>query len=119
MRNRNLTVAELLKANELLTQVREKLDALSLGNPDLLFAYRRKIYKELSYDERDKSMVRRRLKKAKRLEQAGLCAACNRPLEEKYVVLDRLNAAGGYTPENTRLICQACDVTTQESRRYA
>jgi hypothetical protein len=39
---------------------------------ELLFAYRRKVYKELICDERDKPMVRRRLKSLKREEQGGI-----------------------------------------------
>jgi hypothetical protein len=39
-------------------------------------------------------------------------------LPERYCVLDRAAAAKGYTPENTRLICQACDVKSQASRGY-
>jgi hypothetical protein len=75
--------------------------------------------KELTYDERDKPMVRRRLKAAKRREQSGICPLCKNPLPDKYRVLDRFVAAAGYTAENTQLICQDCDVKTQASRGYA
>jgi hypothetical protein len=34
-------------------------------------------------------------------------------------VLDRLQAVDGYTPENTRLICNECDKKVQRERRYA
>jgi len=119
MPNRRLTVEELTKANAFLETVRTRLLELAAGDTDLLFAYRRKVYKELIYDERDKPMVRRRLKSAKREEQAGICPQCNNPLPEKYCVLDRFVAAAGYTTENTRLICQNCDVKTQAARGYA
>lgn len=109
----------MVKANKLLTQIRSKLEALSKGDKDLLFAYRRKVYKELTYDERSKPMARRKLKAQKRKEQRGLCAVCGTELPEKYAVLDRLNAADGYTSGNTRLIHQECDVAHQESKRYA
>lgn len=119
MANRRLSPDELAQANALLDEIRAKLLQLSQGDRDLLFAYRRKIYKELTYDERGKPMYRRRLKDLKRLEQNGLCALCGTELPGKYVVLDRFNAADGYTPENTRLIHQHCDVQVQQSRSYA
>ncbi len=119
MPNRRLSIEKLEKANALLAEVRAKLEALSGGDKDLLFAYRRKVYKELTYDERDKPMVRRKLKDQKRKEQRGLCVICKEPLPGKYTVLDRLRAVDGYTRENTRLIHQACDVKHQESKGYA
>jgi len=119
MPNRQLSPAELLEARALLDEIRSKLTALSRGDADLLFAFRRKIYKELTYDERDKPMVRRKLKDQKWKQQRGLCAICNGPLPESYCVLDRLNAADGYTSENTRLIHQECDVKHQASKGYA
>lgn len=119
MANRQLTQDELIQANSLLAEVRQRIEVLSGGDTDLLFAYRRKIYKELSYDERSKPMVRRKLKDQKWKSQRGLCALCGKELPEKYTVLDRLNAADGYTTENTRLIHQQCDVEHQASKGYA
>ena len=119
MANRQLTTAELEQANELLVEIRTKLEAMSRGDKDLLFAYRRKIFKELTYDERSKPMVRRKLKDQKWKEQRGLCAICGNDLPERYTVLDRLNAADGYTKKNTRLIHQECDVKHQEEKGYA
>jgi 5-methylcytosine-specific restriction endonuclease McrA len=119
MPNRKLNADEVAAANELLARIRAELAALSTGDSDLLFAFRRKIYKELSYDERDKPMVRRRLKRLKRQEQGGLCPVCNELLPDTYVVLDRFNAADGYTAENTRLIHQDCDRKVQAQRGYA
>jgi hypothetical protein len=119
MSNRRLTIEELTHANLLLDEVRARLLGLAAGEADLLFALRRKIYKELIYDERDKPIVRRRLKAAKRKAQGGNCPLCNAPLPDRYCVLDRFEAAAGYTVENTRLICQACDVKVQAARGYA
>ena len=119
MANRMLNPEELKKANALLDEVRGRLRDLCAGDPELLFAYRRKIYKELSYDERSKPMDRRKLKAQKRRDQGGLCPLCQKLLPEKYCVLDRFGASAGYTAENTRLICPACDATIQSSRRYA
>jgi hypothetical protein len=61
---------------------------------------------------------RRRLKELKRREQGGICPLCKKPLPKRYCVLDRTAAAKGYTPENTRLLCQACDVKSQASKGY-
>jgi hypothetical protein len=119
MPNRNLTLDELESARALLKDVRERLAALAAGDAELLFAYRRKIAKELGYDERSGPMVRRKLKAQKREEQGGLCARCREELPEKYVVLDRITASKGYTTENTRLICEKCDREVQAERRYA
>ncbi len=104
MPNRNLTKEELGIANELLAKLGGKLISLSEDDLSLLFAYRRKIAKELVYDERGKPMHRKMLKARKMGEQSGKCAICLKLLPEKYAVLDRLDAMGGYTPENTRLI---------------
>ena len=119
MANRNLNSEELDSANDLLDQIRAKLESLAGNDAELLFAYRRKIYKELTYDERGKPTARRKLKEQKRVEQNNLCSICNEPLPLKYAVLDRFNAAEGYTSKNTRLIHQDCDTKVQESRGYA
>ncbi|MHC2435305.1 hypothetical protein [Bradyrhizobium sp. USDA 4451] len=118
MPNRMLTPAELERARALLVEIRERLTALAGEDSELLFAYRRKIAKELIYDERSPPMARRRLKVQKRVEQEGRCARCREPLPEKYVVLDRIEASRGYMAANTRLICEKCDREVQEERRY-
>ena len=118
MGNPRLTVEQLEIVRALLVEIRAKLNVVSGGDADLLFAFRRKVYKELVYDERSKPAVRKRLKAVKRLEQGGKCPKCKKPLPERYVVLDRLHAVSGYTPENTRLICQECDITIQTERRF-
>ena len=102
----------------LLAELRAKLEKLSAGDPSLLFAYRRKIAKELQYDERGKPNHRRLLKARKMGEQGGKCDICPNPLPEKYAVLDRLNGMAGYTVENTRLLCPDCDTRIQKERGY-
>lgn len=119
MANRILTKDELGKAAEFLIEINARLAALSGGDPDLLFAFRRKIAKQLTYGERSGPMARRKLKAQKRKEQNDCCAMCKRPLPEKYAVLDRFEAAKGYNAENTRLICEPCDRKTQAERGYA
>jgi hypothetical protein len=118
MPNRNLTPDELLKANTLLAEVRSRLAGLSGGDRDLLFAYRRKIVKELGYDERGKPIHRIKLKAFKFGEQGGKCAHCGEQFPEKYTVLDRKNAADGYTADNTELIHAECDRKRQAAKRY-
>ena len=120
MANRILNKDELAKANALLDRLRLELSSLSGGDPELLIAYRRKVAKMLTYDERDNPMARRKLKVQKRREQNGLCAICGRELPPTYAVLDRLGApTRDYTPENTRLICEPCDRKVQASHGYA
>lgn len=118
MSNRRLNAEELEKARSLLDEVRLRLDELSCGDRELLFAYRRKIAKELTYDERSGPIQRRKLKRAKFKQQNGLCSICQKELPHKYTVLDRLNAIDGYTEENTHLIHQECDIEIQKSRGY-
>ncbi len=119
MPNRTLDASELALASELLAEIRSRLADLAAGDPELLFAYRRKIAKQLQYDERSNPMARRVLKARQRKAQGGLCAICSEPLPEKYAVLDRVVASQGYTPTNTRLICERCDRKVQDERRYA
>ena len=119
MPNRRLSPEELARASILLNEMRDRLRDLAAGDAELLFAYRRKLYKELTYDERDKPTVRRRLKALKRKEQGGICPLCEKPLPTNYCVLDRFVAAAGYTVGNTRLICKECDAKTQAARGYA
>src|SRR5206468_10185483 len=104
MANRNLNLDELKRANELLSEIRRKLVELAGADPLLLFAYRRKIVKELGYDERGKPGIRAKLKALKWGQQAGKCAHCSEELPLRYAELDRKNAPDGYTVENTELV---------------
>lgn len=118
MPNRNLNADELKHANELLANIRERLTSLAGGDPLLLFAYRRKVVKELGYDERGKPGVRAQLKALKWGQQNGKCAECGDELPLKYSELDRKNAADGYTVENTELVHAKCHQARQASKRY-
>jgi hypothetical protein len=119
MPNRRLSQAELdCLFAPFVTRVREQLQQLSSGDPELLWALRRKLAKELSYDERGKPMHRKLLKAQKRGQQKNQCAICASELPDKNAVLDRVEAMKGYTTENTRLLCPACDVAVQEQRGY-
>ena len=120
MPTRKLTEEELGRVRPLLEQVRQSLKDLSGGDSELLFAYRRKLTKELSYDERSKPSQRKTLKRRKLIDQHGKCATCGNPLPPAALgaVLDRLNAMDGYTDANTRLICRDCDITIQRQRGF-
>jgi hypothetical protein len=119
MPNRQLTSHELeTLALPLLKEMRSKLATLSRGDQHLLWALRRKIAKELVYDERRKPAHRIALKKRKRKEQNNLCAICKEALPPSGAILDRFEAMGGYTASNTRLLCPTCDVNVQSQRAY-
>jgi hypothetical protein len=87
MPNRNLKPDELEMARALLHDIREKLTTLAGDDPELLFAYRRKIAKQLIYDERSALTIRRKLNSQKRREQSGLCASRTRFTPEKLLAL--------------------------------
>lgn len=118
MPNRNLDPDELKRANLLLDEIRTKIDALASGDSLLKFAYRRKIYKELVYDERGKPMARRQLKLLKWGLQKGKCAHCDLDMELAYSELDRQNAVEGYSLENTELIHANCHRIRQAAKAY-
>ncbi len=119
MPNRQLTESEMHNLfRPLLDEVRGQLQRLSGGDEALHWALRRKLTKELSYDERGKPRWRRQLKAAKRREQNGRCAICSQELPDQNVVLDRFEAMTGYTTENTRLLCRDCDYRVQASRGF-
>lgn len=118
MANRNLSSEELILAHSLLDEIRGKLDALAAGDVNLLFAYRRKIYKELNYLERGKPMARRKVKLQKFDQQNGKCAHCNAEMKISYSELDRKNAADGYTIENVDLVHAECHRARQAAKGY-
>jgi hypothetical protein len=116
MPNRQLTSDELAHLfTPLIAKVRSRLLHLARGDKDLHWALRAK---ELTYDERSGPGERRKLKRLKSKEQDNKCALCKRELPPSYNTLDRLEAMKGYTPENTQLICQTCDIETQKHRGY-
>jgi hypothetical protein len=118
MPNRNLNQDELKRANELLAEIRKRLESLAAGDPLLLFAYRRKVVKELGYDERDKPGARAKLKAMKWGLQGGKCAHCSGDLELKYSELDRKSAPAGYTVKNTELVHAKCHQARQAQKGY-
>ena len=118
MPNRRLTKEELELFAPLLENVRARLRKLAQDDEALHWALRRKLWNALQYDERLKPPYRAALKRKKRKEQNHRCALCSQQLPPKYAVLDRLEAMGGYTVANTRLLCPACDAKVQEERRY-
>jgi hypothetical protein len=119
MPNRTLNADELVHADELLSDIRQQLASLADGDRLLLFAYRRKVAKELVYDERDKPAARVKLKAQKRRQQNNNCAHCDHELPLKYCELDRKNAVDGYTPENTELLHGECHRARQAAKRFS
>lgn len=65
MANRKLKNGELMVAAEILSSVRSQIAKASRGDLDLAWALRRKVYKELIYDERGKPAHRIKLKALK------------------------------------------------------
>ena len=120
MPNRQLSAEEISQLfAPLIDEVRDRIRELADGDDSLYWALRRKLYKELTYDERSKPTHGKKLKDLKRAEQDNKCAICEVSLPAKYIVLDRFEAMSGYTPENTRLLCQECDTSVQKERGYS
>jgi hypothetical protein len=117
--NRTLDDAELAAARTLLADIRALIDTAAGADEGLRFALNRKVYKELSYDERGKPNARASLKARMVKTQNGACAQCAKPLPESDTVLDRLSAAGGYVDGNVRVLCRPCDLTIQRQRGFA
>src|SRR4051794_13010638 len=98
MENRQLTASERdALFVPLIAKVRSCLTLMSGGDDALLWALRRKLAKELIYDERGKPQHRAVLKLQKRVEQQNQCALCKNELPQSGAVLDRLKAMKGYT----------------------
>src|ERR1700694_3354747 len=118
MANRSLATEELAHARKVLASVRKRLEKLSGGDTDLLFAYRRKVSKELIYDERNKPNDRRKLKKMMWQAQAGRCAHCGKDMPLKRSELDRKEAAKGYVAANVEVVHAHCHHERQEAKGY-
>ncbi len=118
MPNRNLSADELKLANDLLEEIRDRLATLAGDDELLRFSYRRKISKELQYDERGKPGARKQLKTLKWALQNRKCAHCGEDMPLKYSELDRKNAADGYTEENTELVHAKCHHDRQAAKGY-
>ena len=118
MANPTLNQKQLSKVKKLLEEIREKISELSHNDSKLIFAFKRKIYKELMYDERGKPMERKNLKNLLWKKQKGFCFECKGALPEKGAILDRVKAIKGYNEKNVNLICSECDKKIQEKRGY-
>jgi hypothetical protein len=119
MSNPTLSKEQLNEARKVLKDLMVRIHEISNGDERLVFAYRRKLYKELMYLERGKPALRRKLKELKYKEQKGVCTECQMALELKESELDRSQAMLGYTPENTRLIHHKCHRQEQARKNYA
>ena len=119
MATRRLSDIESKKANALLDDVRARLQKLGAGDPELLFAYRRRIHIRLMHDERGTPAFRKKLKTQKWVEQNGKCAICQKRLPESESELDRFRAPAGYTSKNTQLVHHTCHRKQQAMRVYS
>jgi DNA repair exonuclease SbcCD ATPase subunit len=102
----------------LYASVTKSLEQLSAGDTDVLFALRRKLFKELSYQERGSPMLRGKIKQQRRKIQSNICPVCNKTLPENHAHLHRLEAKIGYTVENTQLVHSKCHISGQELLGY-
>lgn len=102
----------------LFERVKADLSKLANNDPELLWALRRKLAKELVYLERGKPSHRKRLKELKYSEQVAFCSICGDILPFKDTELDRIEAFGGYTRENTRLVHRECHRAQQKDRGF-
>jgi UTP:GlnB (protein PII) uridylyltransferase len=117
--HRTLTETELAAARDLLADIRARIDAAAGDDERLRFALNRKVYKELSYDERGKPNARASLKARMVKAQNGDCAQCAKPLPDNDTVLDRLSTEAGYVEGNVRVLCRPCDLAIQRGRGFA
>ena len=117
--NRALNEAELEAARALLAEIRTRIDDAAGDDEQLRFALNRKVYKELSYDERGKPNARSSLKARMIKAQGGNCAECAKPLPPADTVLDRLLADKAYVDGNVRVLCRPCDLAIQRGRGFA
>lgn len=117
--NRALTETELEAARALLADIRARIDTAAGEDEQLRFALNRKVYKELSYDERGKPNARSSLKARMVKAQGGNCAECAKPLPPADIVLDRLSADKAYVDGNVRVLCRPCDLAIQRGRGFA
>jgi hypothetical protein len=115
---RRLTEPERKSAKKILENTRRRMATMADGDTNLLWAVRRYIYIRLQHDERGSPMQRKILKLKKWVAQKGKCAMCGKKLPEKGAELDRRYPMNGYTPANTRLVCQKCHRTDQEKKGF-
>ena len=113
-----LSESELEQAWKLIEEVKDKLQALAQGDPRRLFAFRRKVYKELVYEERSTPMKRRALRARLHTAQGGVCFVCKKTHEAGFMVLDRVDPVLGYVDTNVELVCSDCDRQRQTERGF-
>jgi hypothetical protein len=114
--NRTLDEAELVQARDLLAEIRARIEGIAGADEGLRFALNRKIYKELTYDEKGKPNARLSLKARTVKAQDGKCAKCAQALPEADTVMDRLSADKAYVEGNVRVLCRRCDLVLQRER---
>lgn len=115
---RALTPNEREKTNALLRQTYKRIEKIAGGDPELVFAIRRRMIVKLTHAERGTPAQRNALKRIKLVEQNGLCPLCDKGLPLRYAELDRFVASSGYTVGNTRLVHHRCHIDDQAKKKY-
>lgn len=119
MTNRVLTDEERKAAMDLVANIEARIRALAGADEELAFAFTRKVSKELVYLERDSPSKRKRVKKKVWKAQGEVCAECKQPLDLRYSIADRIEAAKGYVADNLQIIHADCDRKRQERKAFS
>ena len=118
MSNRRLTSEEIAKVDAIQARAVSDLGAMARGDPELLFAARRRLFTRLMHLERGTPAQRTKLKAEKWKAQSGKCAMCKKGMPQKGSELDRFEAWKGYTAENTQLVHHDCHVEDQRRKGF-
>lgn len=103
-----LTPEQKAQADDLFARLKADLLALAGGDDDLLFNFRRQMYKGLMYDERGTPLARQRLKKATWQKQEGNCAVCGKELPLEGAEIERLIPSKGFVEGNVKVVHHEC-----------
>lgn len=104
-----LNPEQMAQADALFAKLKADLFALSNGDDDLLFNFRRQMYKSLMYDERGTPLARQRLKKATWQKQESKCAVCGLELPLEGAEIDRLIPSKGFVEGNVKVVHHECN----------
>lgn len=116
MANRTLNEQQVKVAMEIVADVTARIHELAGGDEALMFAFVRKVSKELVYLERESPSKRKRVKRKVWKLQGEKCAECGNPLGFRYSVADRRDAVKGYVVGNLEIIHAECDRIRKERK---
>jgi hypothetical protein len=95
------------------------LTATGKGAPEILWALRRKLARDLTYMERSTPAARKKLKARMFAKQNGRCALCGKQMIQRGAELDRFNPYDSYVENNVRLVHHDCHIADQECKHYS